>query len=59
MKDFDIEGYEFENSEWITAYEDSDGHLEIDTGCDIIEITKKDILAMSKYFKITEKDLAT
>ena len=59
MKDFDIEEYEFENSEWITAYEDSDGHLEIDTGCDIIEITKKDVLAMIKYFEITEKDLAS
>jgi len=54
-----IEDYEFEEDSFATIYECSNGNIEIDTGCDVVELTKRDAIAMSKHFKLTADDLNT
>ncbi len=51
-----IEDYELENDTWTSIAADDD-EIAIDTGCDVVELTKRDVIAMAKHFKLTADDL--
>ena len=52
-----IEDYELESDTWSVLDVDDDGNVIIDSGVDFVTLTKNDVIALAKHFKLTEEDL--
>lgn len=55
-----IYNHDFANFVDVVCYNNKDEEplfVQLDTGCDCVELYKKDVIALAKHFKLTEEDL--